>query len=159
MVRDIAPGQVAGTLGRYLALLALAAAALAAGCGSRSSQRGITASLEGRQSDSNSTEGVDPASEEGLQVDPTLTQVTLQLNWFPEVEHGGYYAALVHGYYREAGLNVKILPGGADTPVVQQVARRSVTFGIVNADNILFARAQQVPVVAVMAPLQISPRC
>jgi NitT/TauT family transport system substrate-binding protein len=92
-------------------------------------------------------------------IDPTLTQVTLQLNWYPEAEHGGYYAALVHGYYQEAGLNVRIIAGGPETPVVQQVARRAVTFGIVNADNILFGRAQEAPVVAVMAPLQISPRC
>jgi NitT/TauT family transport system substrate-binding protein len=91
--------------------------------------------------------------------DPTLTKVTLQLNWYPEVEHGGYYAALVHGYYKEAGLKVEIVPGGPETPVVQQVARRSVTFGIANADYVLFGRAQQAPVVAVMAPLQISPRC
>lgn len=91
--------------------------------------------------------------------DPTLTKVTLQLNWFPEAEHGGFYAALAHGYYREAGLDVTIVPGGPETPVVQLVSRRNVTFGIVNADNVLFGRAQQAPIVAVMAPLQISPRC
>ena len=90
---------------------------------------------------------------------PALAKVTLQLNWFPEVEHGGYYAALVHGYYREAGLDVTILPGGPDTPVLQQVARKRVTFGVINADNVLFGRAQQVPAVALMAPLQNSPRC
>jgi len=91
--------------------------------------------------------------------DPSLPAVTLQLNWFPEAEHGGYYAAIAQGYYREAGLNVKILPGGADTPVIQQVARRAVTFGVVNADNILFGRAREAPIVALMDPLQISPRC
>ena len=88
-----------------------------------------------------------------------LTKVTLQLNWFPEVEHGGYYAALVHGYYMEVGLDVTILPGGPETPVLQQVARQAVTFGIINADNILFGQAQEVPAVAVMAALQTSPRC
>lgn len=90
---------------------------------------------------------------------PALTEVTLQLNWFPEVEHGGFYAALVHGDYRAAGLDVKILPGGPETPVVQQVARRAATFGVVNADNVLFGRAQQAPIVALMASLQNSPRC
>ena len=85
--------------------------------------------------------------------------MTLQLNWFPEAEHGGYFAALAEGYYQEAGLNVKILPGGPDTPVLQQVARRAVTFGVVNADNLLLGRAQQMPVIALMAPLQMSPRC
>ena len=34
--------------------------------------------------------------------------VRIALNWFPEPEHGGFYAALVHGYYREAGLDVEI---------------------------------------------------
>ncbi len=91
--------------------------------------------------------------------DPALRPVSLQLNWYPEAEHGGFYAALVHGYYREAGLNVTIVPGGTDAPVLQQIGRRAVTFAVINADNILFGRAQQVPVVALMAPLQTSPRC
>ena len=97
-----------------LALLALS------GCGAGSANPGVDAD----------------ASESG----PALTAVTLQLNWFPEVEHGGFYAALVHGDYRAAGLDVKILPGGPETPVVQQVARRAATFGVVNADNVLFGR-------------------
>ena len=87
------------------------------------------------------------------------TKVTLLLNWNPEAEHGGYYAALVHGFYREAGLDVAIQPGGKDTPVIQQVASGRVMFGVVNADNILYGRAQQAPIVALMAPLQTSPRC
>ncbi len=41
-----------------------------------------------------------------------VQHVTLALNWFPEVEHGGFYAALVHGYYGDEGLEVEILPGG-----------------------------------------------
>ena len=85
--------------------------------------------------------------------------MTLLLNWYPEAEHGGYYAALVHGYYQDAGLDVSILPGGPNAPVIQEVATGRVTFGVANADNVVFARAQQAPVVAVMAPLQTSPRC
>jgi NitT/TauT family transport system substrate-binding protein len=88
-----------------------------------------------------------------------LQQVQLLLNWFPEAEHGGFYAALVHGYYKEAGLDVKIVSGGPDISVLPQVASQKVTFGISNGDNILFGRAQEVPIVCVMAPLQVSPRC
>jgi NitT/TauT family transport system substrate-binding protein len=88
-----------------------------------------------------------------------LEHVTLQLNWYPEVEHGGFYAAKLHGLYKAEGLDVEILPGGPETPVIQQVATGRVTFGVVNADNILFGRAQEAPIVAVMAPLQTSPRC
>ena len=86
-------------------------------------------------------------------------EITLALNWFPEAEHGGYYAAVVHGYYEDAGLNVEILPGGQGAPVVQQVASRAVTFGVDNADKVLLGRAQQADVIALMAPLQSSPRC
>ncbi len=88
-----------------------------------------------------------------------LRKVKLLLNWFPEAEHGGFYAAQVNGYYRDAGLDVEIVPGGPNVPVPQQVATKQVQFGVVNADQICFARAKEAPVVALMAPLQISPRC
>lgn len=87
------------------------------------------------------------------------TKVTLQLNWYPEAEHGGFYAALVHGYYADAGLEVEILAGGPDTPVIQQVATARATFGVVNADNILYGLAEGAKIVPLMAPLQTSPRC
>lgn len=89
----------------------------------------------------------------------SLRKVKLLLNWFPEAEHGGFYAAQVHGYYRDAGLDVDIIPGGPNVPVVQQVATKQVEFAIANADPICFGRAEQAPVVALMAPLQTSPRC
>lgn len=87
------------------------------------------------------------------------TKVTLALNWFPEAEHGGYYAALVHGYYREEGLDVTIRPGGPKVPVIADVADRKVDFGVDNADKILLGRAQQADVVVTMSPIQDSPRC
>lgn len=89
----------------------------------------------------------------------TLRKVTLQLNWYPEAEHGGFYTALENGYYKEAGLDVEIIPGGADVPVVPRVASGQADFGIENADRILLMRAQEADVVAVLAPLQTNPRC
>ena len=88
-----------------------------------------------------------------------LQEVELALNWYPEVEHGGFYAAQVHGYFEEAGLKVTILPGGPGAPVAQRVASGGVTFGVDNADGVLLARAQEADVVAVMAALDTSPRC
>lgn len=93
------------------------------------------------------------ASETGLR------KVTLALNWFPEAEHGGFYAAVQHGYYREVGLDVEIIPGGPKTPVLQQLAGGRVDFAVDNADKVLLARAQEANVVAVMSPIQDSPRC
>ena len=90
---------------------------------------------------------------------PQLEEVSLVLNWYPEAEHGGYYSALVHGFYEEAGLKVTIIPGGPNAPVLQKVDRKSVSFGVTNADRVLLGRAQDANVVAVMSPLQTSPRC
>ena len=89
----------------------------------------------------------------------TQPKVQLALNWFPEAEHGGFYAAAVHGYYEAQGVAVEILGGGPDAPVIQRVATGAVAFGVTNADDVLYARAQQAPVVALMAPYQINPRC
>lgn len=88
-----------------------------------------------------------------------LREVTLALNWHPEAEHGGYYAALVHGYYEAEGLKVTIRPGGPGVRVVSDVASGVVAFGVDNADKLLVWRAQQADAVAVMSPLQNSPRC
>lgn len=90
---------------------------------------------------------------------PNPIRLRLQLNWFPEVEHGGYYAAVVHGYFAEENLHVEILPGGTSTPVPQMVDSGRVELGITNADQILFARAAGARIVALFAALQQSPRC
>jgi NitT/TauT family transport system substrate-binding protein len=100
-----------------------------------------------------------PTPEAPSQAEAKPQAVTIALNWFPEAEHGGYYAALAHGYYAEAGLDVTILPGGPNTPVLQQAAAGRVDFAVDNADKLLLARAQEADVVAVMAPIQNSPRC
>ena len=101
--------------------------------------------------------GCGPSTEPGTSSD--LTRVTLALNWFPEAEHGGYYAALVNGYFEEEGLDVEIQAGGPGVPVIQNVASKRVTFGIANADQVLVGRNEQADVVALLAPLQMSPRC
>lgn len=46
--------------------------------------------------------------------------VRLQLQWFPQAQFAGYYAAQELGYYEEEGLTVEIIPGAADI-VPQQV--------------------------------------
>jgi NitT/TauT family transport system substrate-binding protein len=86
-------------------------------------------------------------------------RVRLALNWFPEHEHGGYYAALADGGYAKDGLAVDILPGGPQAPVLARVASGEVAYGVVNADDVLVGRAAGVPVVALMAPIQTSPVC
>lgn len=86
-------------------------------------------------------------------------KVTLMLNWYPEAEHGGFYAAKVHGIFDELGLDVEIRPGGPTAPVAQELVAGRVQFALGNADDVLVFREQDVPVVALMAPIQNTPRC
>ncbi len=86
-------------------------------------------------------------------------QTSLVLNWFPEHEHGGYFAALAGGDYTKAGLDVRIVPGGPGVTVVPRVASGEMQFGVTNADEVVQARAAGAPVVALMAPIQHSPFC
>jgi len=100
--------------------------------------------------------GSEPSEDEG----PAAARpLRLALNWFPEAEHGGFFAAQVHGYFRDQAVDVEILPGGPGVPVIQQVALGRVDFAVANADQVLLGRAQGAPVVAVMAAMQGSPRC
>jgi NitT/TauT family transport system substrate-binding protein len=92
-------------------------------------------------------------------VSQTLQPLSIALNWFPEAEHGGYYAAVEHGYFAEEGLDVTLLAGGPKAPVIPQVAAGRVPFGVDNADKLLLGRAQEADVIAVFCPIIDSPRC
>jgi len=91
---------------------------------------------------------------------PTASPVTVRfaLNWVPEPEFGGFYAAREAGAYAAQGLAVEIIAGGAGVPVVQMVAGGQVDFGISAADEILLARARGADVVGVYAIYQTSPQ-
>ncbi len=81
------------------------------------------------------------------------------LNWYPEAEHGGFYAAKVHGIFDQYGLDVEIRPGGPNAPVVQELITGRVQFGVANASDALLYRQQDAKVVALLAPIRNSPRC
>jgi NitT/TauT family transport system substrate-binding protein len=83
----------------------------------------------------------------------TAAGMKLALNWKPEPEFGGFYAAP----YSKHGLTVEVLPGGTGTPTVQMVGAGSVDFGIVSADEVILARSNGNDVVALFAVYQDSP--
>jgi ABC-type nitrate/sulfonate/bicarbonate transport system substrate-binding protein len=77
-----------------------------------------------------------------------LRPLTLMLNWTPNNHHAGIYIALAKGWYRDAGLDVKIVdadPNGVE-PIV---AQGGADIGIAQAESILPARAQGIPVVSI----------
>jgi NitT/TauT family transport system substrate-binding protein len=58
------------------------------------------------------------------------TPIRLQLQWFPQAQFAGYYAALDKGYYADEGLDVTILPGAVDIVPATVVAGGKAEFGI-----------------------------
>lgn len=85
-------------------------------------------------------------------------KTTLQLNWKPEAEFGGFYAAAQVGAFRRHGLDVEIAPGGSGTPTVQMVGSGTVDFALVSADELIVARARGNPVAALFAVYQTCPQ-
>ncbi len=85
--------------------------------------------------------------------------MAVQLNWYPESEHGGVYQASADGTYRSAGLEVDIRPGGRATPVAPELQLDRVQFAMANADDVVVFRREGMDIVAVMAVMQNSPRC
>ncbi|WP_246146661.1 ABC transporter substrate-binding protein [Rubripirellula lacrimiformis] len=87
------------------------------------------------------------------------TAVAVQLNWYPEAEHGGVYQAFADGTYQQAGLDVEVRPGGRATPVAPELQLGRVQFAMANADDVVVYRREGMDIVAVMAVMQDSPRC
>jgi NitT/TauT family transport system substrate-binding protein len=81
-------------------------------------------------------------------------KLTLQLNWKPEPQFGGFYAAP----FEKHGVNVDVREGGVGTPTVQMVATEQVPFGVVSADEVVLNRAQGGDVVALFAVYQTNPQ-
>lgn len=84
----------------------------------------------------------------------TPVKVRFQTDWFPQPEHGGYYQALVKGYYAAEGLDVEILPGGPNAQVMASVATGRADLGMTNGDDIIVAIARGLPLRMVAAEMQ-----
>jgi NitT/TauT family transport system substrate-binding protein len=69
-----------------------------------------------------------------------LDKVTLQLKWVTQAQFAGYYAAAAQGYYKDAGLDVKIRVGGPDITPEQVVASGQAQFGLDWLPSLLSAR-------------------
>ena len=83
-----------------------------------------------------------------------IRNVILQTDWFPQGEHGGYYQALAKGFYRDAGLNVDIWPGGPGAGIKLKVARGDAHFGMLRSDDVILAAGNSMPFVMVAATMQ-----
>jgi NitT/TauT family transport system substrate-binding protein len=88
---------------------------------------------------------------------PGADKLRLQLDWVPEPEFGGVYAALERGFFREERLEIEVVKGSAGVATPQLVASGQVELGVMAAEQLLAARAHGAPLVAVFATFQTNP--
>ena len=89
--------------------------------------------------------------------DKTLRVVRVAMNWVPEPEFGGFYAAQISGIYEKHGLKVELMPGGAGSPTVQMLAAGRTEFAITSASEIATSRSQGSDVVGIYSAFDTSP--
>lgn len=85
-------------------------------------------------------------------------KVRLITDWYPQPEHGGFYQALLKGYYRDLGLEVEIIPGGPNVFSYQRVGAKGGEFGMATSDDMLVANDRGIPLVAIGATMQHDPQ-
>jgi putative hydroxymethylpyrimidine transport system substrate-binding protein len=85
----------------------------------------------------------------------SLTKVSVALDWFPWSNHSGLFVAKERGYFAEEGLDVEIFTPGDPSTVLQTVASGRDDFGISYQTDVLIARQEGVPVVSIMALVQL----
>jgi NitT/TauT family transport system substrate-binding protein len=75
--------------------------------------------------------------------------VTIQLKWVTQAQFAGYYVAKAKGYYKDAGLDVTINPGGPDVAPPQVIAGGGADVVVDWMPSALASREKGVPLVNV----------
>jgi NitT/TauT family transport system substrate-binding protein len=83
-------------------------------------------------------------------------KVTLQLKWVAQAQFAGYYVAEAKGFYKAAGLDVAIKPGGPDINPSQVIAGGGADVIVDWMPDALAAREKGVPLVNIAQVFQKS---
>jgi NitT/TauT family transport system substrate-binding protein len=128
-----------GNTGRWLALLVALVLAVSA-CGDSGSD-----GESGSSTTTTTAAAAEPVS------------VSLRLPWFPSTQFAGSYVAQEKGYFADEGLDVTINPGGFDVNSITLVAAGSDTFGLHDTNSLVFAAAEEIPLITVATFLEKHP--
>ena len=87
-----------------------------------------------------------------------LPKVRYQTDWYPQAEHGGHYQAVAKGFYREAGIDVEILPGGPGAAIPQKLLSGLAEIAMGRSDDLIVNASNGLPFVIVGALMQQDPQ-
>ncbi len=93
----------------------------------------------------------------GAAADNAPFKIIVQLDWVAEPEHGGFYQAQAKGFFREAGLEVTLIPGGPNAFVMQKLATGQADIGQSDSTNTLLAVNEGLPLIHIGAVFQNDP--
>src|ERR1700692_3688770 len=83
-------------------------------------------------------------------------KVTIQLKWVAQAQFAGYFVAKDKGFYKDAGLDVTINPGGPDIAPPQVIAGGGADVIIDWMPSALASREKGVPLVNIAQPFKRS---
>jgi ABC-type nitrate/sulfonate/bicarbonate transport system substrate-binding protein len=83
-----------------------------------------------------------------------LKKMTLALDWTPNTNHSGVYAALQQGWYKDQGIDLKVLPYSSSVSPDTLVSQGKADVGISSTESIVADAATGQPVVSIAAILQ-----
>lgn len=86
-----------------------------------------------------------------------VDKVSLRLNWVPSAEHAFIYLGIDKGFYSEANIELKVLPGEGSTVVAKLVGNKSNDFGLISGDTLVMSKIKGVPIKAVATLYHESP--
>jgi len=81
------------------------------------------------------------------------TAVTLALDWTPNTNHTGIYVAQAKGWFKDAGIDLKIVPYGSTAPETL-LANHKADFGISYQEGVTTARAAGADITSIYAVTQ-----